>query len=196
MGPANRVINRRHVTGLVAVLLTVGGLVLATRPSGPTPVRVDPTADARVGTEAPDVDLIGLDGSHSTLGASRGQVVALDFWATYCNPCIRSMPHLQELESELPADRFELISINVDPPSSERTHVVTTFLGRLGLTHRVYLDNGRASFLYQATRIPLLLVIDEAGVIRYVFRGFVEPSTIDEAVRFLVDDGAGPRHAP
>ena len=55
-----------------------------------------------------------LDGVEESLSAYRGRVVLLDFWATWCAPCVDALPDLRELVAELPADRFALVAVSVD----------------------------------------------------------------------------------
>ncbi len=186
MGPSLR---SRRVTAVAgAILLLVGVALALSTGSEPAPV-VDGTADERVGTMAPDLSLESLDGPPLALADLRGKVVAVDFWATYCGPCVRTMPHLQHLVDTLPPDRFALYSVNVDPPGDDRRELVRGFLERSGLSFPVVLDTGRGTWLYGATRIPLLVIVDGEGVMRHVFRGFVHPSNIDRAIEELLAEG-------
>lgn len=176
--------NGRRWLGAAGAIALIAGLALATRPaSGPAARVADSTSDERIGTEAPDVTLASLTGENVALTSLRGKVVAVDFWATYCGPCVRTMPHLQELDDALADDDFALYSINVDPQSSDRNEMVQEFLERQGLRFPVVFDTGRATWLYRADRIPLLVVLDRDGIIRHVFRGFVEPRQIETAIR-------------
>ena len=74
-----------------------------------------PTFAATVGSTVPE-DVTGrrLDGTEDSLLAYRGRVVLIDFWATWCAPCVNTLPTLRELVAEMPADRFTLLSISVD----------------------------------------------------------------------------------
>ena len=67
-----------------------------------------------VGGTLPDVVGTRLDGSDASLSEYGDQVVLLDFWATWCPPCVGSLPDLRDLAASMPADRFELLSISVD----------------------------------------------------------------------------------
>ena len=67
-----------------------------------------------VGGTLPDVTSVRLDGVEESLADYRGRVVLLDFWATWCPPCIAALPKLRELVAETPEDRFVLLSISVD----------------------------------------------------------------------------------
>ena len=64
-----------------------------------------------------------LDGMDEDFSTFRNQTVLIDFWATWCGPCVKSLPDLRELNEELPADRFEILSISVD----EEVDTVTEF---------------------------------------------------------------------
>ena len=67
-----------------------------------------------VGRQLPNVAAKRLDGIEEDFSTFRNQTVLIDFWATWCGPCIKSLPDLRELNEELPADRFEILSISVD----------------------------------------------------------------------------------
>ena len=76
--------------------------------SEPTPF--DPT----VGSTVPDAAGRRIDGTEDSLSAYRGRVVLIDFWATWCKPCVAALPSLRELVAESPADRFTLLAISAD----------------------------------------------------------------------------------
>ena len=67
-----------------------------------------------VGRKLPNVTAKRLDGMEEDFSTFRNQTVLIDFWATWCGPCVKSLPDLRELSAELPADRFEILSISVD----------------------------------------------------------------------------------
>ena len=69
---------------------------------------------ATVGSTLPDVTGARLDGVEETLSSYRGRVVLLDFWATWCKPCIAVLPKLRRMVADLPAEEFVLLSISVD----------------------------------------------------------------------------------
>lgn len=76
-----------------------------------------------VGRALPDVMANRLDGTEESYSAYADEVVLLDFWATWCGPCVQSLPKLRELDESLPDERFEILSISVD----ERLDTVTEF---------------------------------------------------------------------
>ncbi len=69
---------------------------------------------ATVGSVVPDLTGSRMDGVEEALSDYRGRVVLLDFWATWCKPCIAALPTLRELAADLPADRFVLLAVSVD----------------------------------------------------------------------------------
>lgn len=143
--------------------------------------------DPRVGDVAPDFTLRTLaNTAEASLAAYRGRVVLIDFWATYCGPCRRSMPHLQQVHERLAADDFVLLSVNVDGPAENRTALVTSFASQFSLTHPILMDTGQASWLYQATRIPLVVIVDRDGNIARIYRGTTDSRWIDQALAALI----------
>jgi thiol-disulfide isomerase/thioredoxin len=102
----------------VGLLLVVALVVLHPRthflPGGTYVGSDSPTFAATVGSTVPDVTGRRLDGTEDSLLAYRGRVVLIDFWATWCAPCVNTLPTLRELVAEIPADRFTLLSISVD----------------------------------------------------------------------------------
>ena len=78
-----------------------------------------------VGRKLPNVTAKRLDGVEEDFSTFRNQTVLIDFWATWCGPCIKSLPDLRDLSAQLPADRFEILSISVD----EEVDTVAEFQG-------------------------------------------------------------------
>jgi thiol-disulfide isomerase/thioredoxin len=145
------------------------------------------TEDPLVGQPAPAFALRRLsDDVDVRLEDLRGRVVLLDFWATFCGPCARTMPHLQQLASRMPPDRFAFVSINVDQPSADRTDLVNAFMREHALTFDVLIDNGRTAWDYKAMRIPRVVLIGHDGVVRFVFQGATESEFVDRAVEQMV----------
>jgi thiol-disulfide isomerase/thioredoxin len=123
---------------------------------------------AEVGTPAPEVVAFDLDGREWRLSELRGQVVLLDFWARWCDPCVRMMPALDRLATRLGPRGFSLFSINIEPAPA---HEIRAWLAERG--HRIAVtqdrfDRARAAF--GVSRIPLFVLVDPDGVVRRVYQ--------------------------
>ena len=122
-------------------------------------------ADPRRAQEAfaPDFEVTTLDGEKLELSKLAGRIVVLDFWATWCPPCVEGVPELQKLVKKYPRDRLVLISISGD--SSEEKW--RAFIAKKHMEWAQYWDKDhhiRDLFAVQA--FPTYLVIDREGIIR------------------------------
>ena len=122
------------------------------------------------GSKAPDFKAPSLDGGKSlALTAYRGKVVYLDFWASWCPPCLTSLPLLEELRKQFPADQFQILAVNVDQDIEK----ARKFLERTGVGYPSATDpKGRLPQMYGIETMPTSFLIDRTGVIRYVHHGF------------------------
>ena len=124
------------------------------------------------GQPAPDFALPTLDGEVFRLSDQRGKVVLVNFFATWCPPCIDEMPHLQDrVWQRFAGDRFAMVSV----ARQETIQVVAPFVRERGLSWTFALDAQREAFaLYAKAYIPRNYVIDAAGEIVYQSQGFAE----------------------
>ncbi len=108
-----------------------------------------------------DVVLTGLDGSHTSLGAFRGKLVILNVWATWCEPCRRELPSLENLAKLLDPDRFVVLGVSVD----DDEHPVREYLIDKNVTFARYLDRGGVSIIERLgiTTFPDTFIIDRKG---------------------------------
>ncbi len=122
-----------------------------------------------LGKAAPEVRLEMLDGQPTTLKDLRGRVVILDFWASWCGPCLASMPSLMEIaQDEALRDKVSLIAVN----QQEEPDVVREFLASQLWKLDVALDrDGELGKLFGAGAIPHTVLVDREGVIRHVHVG-------------------------
>jgi cytochrome c biogenesis protein CcmG, thiol:disulfide interchange protein DsbE len=122
------------------------------------------------GDVAPGFKLARLDGAGEVkLGDLRGKVVFVDFWASWCAPCQKSMPQFDALAKEFPADRFALIGVNVDSDTAAAKKV----LSKRPVSYTIVSDpSGTLPGRYGVETMPMAYLLDGDGAIRYVHRGF------------------------
>ncbi|HYE33768.1 MAG TPA: DUF2092 domain-containing protein [Methylomirabilota bacterium] len=123
-----------------------------------------------IGKPAPKLDVPLLNGGEASLAKHKGKdVVILDFWATWCGPCVRAMPIISEVVSSYKDKGVVLYAVNVQ----EQPKAITEFLEKRKLNVTVALDkDGAVSERYGVEGIPQTVIIDKEGVIRSVHVGF------------------------
>ncbi|MGY6276964.1 TlpA family protein disulfide reductase [Methylomonas sp. MgM2] len=125
---------------------------------------------AGIGDTAPQCpDAKYSDQTELDLSKHKGQVVLVDFWATWCPPCKKSMPFLNRLHTEYRAQNFEVLAINVDEDSDE----AKKFLTSNPIEYPTTFDpNGTCPQTFDVKAMPSSYLIDKTGVIRYIHLGF------------------------
>ena len=123
---------------------------------------------ASVGKPAPDFSLVDRNGKIWTLSELKGQVVFVNFWATWCPPCREEMPSMQRLYTLLPKDKFKMLAIlNKDNPA-----VADDFAAKFGITMPILDDqDNQIGPKYGLTGIPETFIVDKQGVLREKFIG-------------------------
>ena len=118
---------------------------------------------------APDFTLRGADGRNVRLDELRGQVVLVNFWATWCGPCREEMPRLDVLYQKYHKSGFVLLGVTVD--DDPRTALATA--AKLNVSFPVLLDTDKkVSKLYDLNTMPSTIVIDRDGKMRFLHRGY------------------------
>ena len=118
---------------------------------------------------APDFTLHSVGGANMRLQEQRGQVVMLNFWASWCGPCKQEMPRLNRLYEKYHASGFTLLGINIDDDVRNALGIST----KLGLQFPVLLDTDKkVSKLYDLSTMPSTVLIDRDGNVRYIHLGY------------------------
>jgi peroxiredoxin len=144
-------------TAFVATALTLCALPLAGA-AAPVPNAL-----------APDFTLRGADGRNVRLDELRGQVVLVNFWATWCGPCREEMPRLNSLYEKYRKSGFVLLGVNID---DDPLAAIAT-AAKLHVAFPVLLDTDKkVSKLYDLSTMPSTVVIDRDGKLRYLHRGY------------------------
>jgi peroxiredoxin len=124
-------------------------------------------AEPVVGSLAPDFSLATLDGSILSLSALRGKNIMLNYWVTWCVPCIEEMPILQKLNQEYQGQNLVMLSIN--GIAQDDLEKVKATVAEFGMTYPVVLDEGDTIFKsYWLGFMPTTVFIDSQGVIRHI----------------------------
>ena len=139
--------------------------------------RIDPI-------EAPDFSLESLTGNNSSLSDFKGKVVFLNFWATWCKPCIKGFPGLQELLDKYKDRGLTVVAISVDSPKSRAR--VGPFIRSKKYGFEVLLDTqGRVAKKYNAVTIPRTVLIRPDGMIAHATVGY-RPSNHEQIEKTLI----------
>ena len=136
---------------------------------------------------APDFTLKGIDGRNLRLAEQRGQVVLVNFWATWCGPCKQEMPHLNRLYDRYRSAGFVLLGVNVDEDFKQAQAAA----GKLGLHFPVLFDGDKTvSRLYDLQSMPATVLIDRDGRVRYLHRGYRDglEAAYEQQIRELVKE--------
>jgi len=121
------------------------------------------------GQTAPDFVLKSATGENLRLSEYRGDVVMINFWATWCGPCRQEMPLLDELYNRYQRVGFNLLGINIDDDSRRAMAMVN----ELDISFPVLFDEDKkVSKLYEVEAMPLAILLDREGTVRHVHHGY------------------------
>lgn len=137
--------------------------------------------DIKVGLPIPEFRLTSLDGSVVESADLKGQPVVLNFWATWCGPCVREIPTLQELHR---TDSVRVISIALDDGGAA---IVRPFVERHGIDYPVLLGNQQIFQRFNGYAIPYTFVLDSSSRIVKVHRGLVSSRRLERDLRQAMD---------
>ena len=138
---------------------------------------------------APNLDLLTLDGMPLSLQQLRGKVVLVNFWATWCEPCITEMPSLQRLRDLLHTDGFEVLAVNYQEGPAR----IKPFIEKMNLSLPVVRDtDGSVARAWGARVFPANYLVDRAGNIRHWMSGAADwtSPTLVSTIRALLTSTA------
>jgi thiol-disulfide isomerase/thioredoxin len=153
-------------------------------PPTPLPPTITPT-DPVVAHPVPDVTLTTLDGDKLRLRDLEGQVVFLNFWATWCEPCREEMPELQAFQDSYGTDGVRVIAVT-DPSEGQTEADVRAFVDEFDLTLTVALSSDADFYRrFDIAQIPTTLIIDPAGTVRVRHMGTLDVHDMASYVQFV-----------
>lgn len=134
--------------------------------------------------DAPAIDLFTPDGARLTLAHLQGKVVLVNFWATWCEPCVTEMPSLQRLRDRF-VPRFEVLGVNYQEGPAR----IKAFTDMAGITFPIVRDtDGAVAKAWGARIFPASFVVDRAGRVKHVLIGaadWTSPSLVSTIQKLL-----------
>jgi peroxiredoxin len=126
-------------------------------------------SSALEGRSAPDFVLKSSTGNNLRLSEYRGDVVMINFWATWCGPCRQEMPLLDDLYGRYQRVGFTLLGVNIDDDSRRAMKMID----ELGVSFPVLFDESKdVSKLYAVEAMPVTVLVDREGTVRHVHHGY------------------------
>lgn len=117
---------------------------------------------------APAFTLTSVQGGDVSLSDFKGKVVVIDFWATWCPPCQRSIPHLVDLQTRYGSKGFSVVGISLDQNPND----LTGFLKQRPVNYPVLFGSEEVKQAYRVSSIPRIFILDREGVVQGDFLGF------------------------
>jgi cytochrome c biogenesis protein CcmG/thiol:disulfide interchange protein DsbE len=166
------------------VLFVVTSLLLCFLPSFSVAQEQQPSIRfVRNPDPAPDFKLTGLDGKPITLAGSKGQVILLNFWATWCGPCRAEIPDLVELQNKY-KDRLQILGLVVDDDDQD---AIKEFAEKFGINYPVAIAGNDIRFQYGGiAALPTSFVLDAEGRIVQKHEGLRDPLLYETEIRSLL----------
>lgn len=127
---------------------------------------------ALIGKPLPDLRGTDFDGKPLNLADFKGKVLLMDFWATWCGPCVQGLPSMQEIKARYADKPFAMLGVNRDKPGSGDR--VMKFLAKRGLTIPQLDDTaGKAADYFHAVGIPMVVLVDKDGIVQDIDVGYL-----------------------
>ncbi|MDA2927854.1 TlpA family protein disulfide reductase [Acidobacteria bacterium AH-259-G07] len=191
-GPKASNPGRRLLTALIASLLVLSACGseqtearTAKTPKMGTTDNAENTEKATLGLgRMPDFELKDLEGNLVSSAQFKGKVLMVDFWASWCAPCLKEMPHFQELYEQYQRQGFEMVGITLDVDPADVRSVLAETGARYTMLFADEEDRIQAAFGVQG--IPTTFIIDREGKIREKIVGFAYKEEFEEMLKELL----------
>ncbi len=145
--------------------------------------------ELKIGTQAPAWTLKGLDGKTIQSSAYDGKVVVLNFWATWCRPCVKEIPDFIEIQKELGGKGLVFVGVSMDTPtdSAKTVKKVQKFVEKTNINYPVVMGNAKVNKDYGSIPgLPHTYIIDKDGKIRMSRKGSISKQALLASVKPLL----------
>lgn len=152
----------------------------------PTQPIADSTPSTTASKPAPAFTLQDLNGKSVSLADLRGKVVILDFWATWCPPCVKEIPHFVELHEQYKDKGVEIVGISLDQAGPS---VVKAFVQKFQIKYPIMMTDGKVDKAFGGiTSIPTTFLIDSAGNISKKYVGYNSKAVFEADIKALLTE--------
>jgi len=181
---------RQSLAALAILAFSATGAVAGELSATKTPgapleqqIKTESAGQAKINV-APDFTLSGIDGKTHKLKDYLGDVVILDFWATWCGPCKMEIPHLKELHARYKEKGLTVIGVSLDAQGKQ---VVAPFVEKHEIPFLSLLGNADVVKAYGNVRsIPTTFLIDRKGIVQKVYKGYQDISVFEADIKKLL----------
>ena len=159
------------LTSIVAIALSFASVAAIAKPTS--------------GEKSPDFTLKSRDGGNIKLSEQRGNIVLVNFWASWCGPCREELPAFEELYQEYQDMGVEILAVNVDD-EAEKANVL---LQDIEVSFPVLFDtSGEVSQLYDVSAMPTTVLVDRDGNVRLLHPGYRsgDEKKYEKAIKMLM----------
>jgi peroxiredoxin len=137
----------------------------------------DQVQKVEIGKPAPDFALVDMNGQKHKLSDYRGEGVFLNFWATWCKPCEREMPYIENSYQNFKDKGVKVLTVDV----GESELAVSNFVQRHGLTFPVMIDkDGPVQTAYGINPLPITFLIDKDGIVVRSHTGELTQASVNQ----------------
>jgi peroxiredoxin len=152
----------------------------------PTQPIADSTPSTTGGKPAPAFTLQDLNGKNVSLADFRGKVLILDFWATWCPPCVKEIPHFIELYEQYKDKGVEIVGISLDQAG---VSVVKAFVQKYQIKYPIMMTDGKIDKAFGGIpSIPTTFLIDSAGNISKKYVGYNDKAVFEADIKKLLPE--------